>query len=60
MKLPGNWFKKNWKELIIDALILCIAGFIIVVAGVLIWVSSLEIPDLSAFEERRVLQSTKI
>ena len=60
MKLPGNWFKKNWKELIIDALILCIAGFIIIVAGVLIWVSSLEIPDLSAFEERRVLQSTKI
>src|SRR6056297_539176 len=60
MKQKGNWFKKNWKELIIDALILCIAGFIIVVAGVLIWVSSLEIPDLSAFEERRVLQSTKI
>jgi len=60
MKLPGNWFKKNWKELIIDVLILGIAGFIITVAGVLIWVSSLEIPDLSAFEERRVLQSTKI
>jgi len=60
MKLPSKWFKKNWKELIIDALILCVAAFIIVMAGVLIWVSSLEIPDLSAFEERRVLQSTKI
>lgn len=60
MKRQGNWFKKNWKEIIIDVLILGIAGFIIVVAGVLIWVSSLEIPDLSAFEERRVLQSTKI
>jgi penicillin-binding protein 1C len=60
MKQKGNWFKKNWKELIIDVLILCTAGFIIVIAGVLIWVSSLEIPDLSAFEERRVLQSTKI
>jgi penicillin-binding protein 1C len=60
MKQKGNWFKKNWKELIIDVLILCTAGFIIVIAGVLIWVSSLKIPDLSAFEERRVLQSTKI
>jgi len=60
MKFKGNWFKKNWKELIIDVLIISIAAFIIVVAGVLIWVSSLEIPDLSVFEERRVLQSTRI
>lgn len=60
MKQNGNWFKKNWKELIIDVLILCVAACIIIAAGVLIWVSSLEIPDLSAFEERRVLQSTKI
>ena len=54
------WFKKNWKEIIIDLLIFGLATFIIIAAGVLIWVSTLEIPDLSAFEERRVLQSTKI
>jgi len=55
-----SWFKKNWKEIIIDVLIFSFASVIIVVAGVLLWVSSLEIPDLSAFEERKVLQSTKI
>jgi len=60
MKQKGNWFKKNWKEIIIDILIISIAAFIIVVAGILIWVSSLEIPDLSVFEERRILQSTRI
>lgn len=55
-----SWLRRNFKEIIIDALILCVAAFIIVAAGVLIWISSLDIPDLSAFEERRVLQSTKI
>ena len=55
-----SWFKKNWKEIIIDLLIFSFAAFIIMVAGLLVWVSTLEIPDLSAFEERRVLQSTKI
>ncbi len=55
-----SWFKKNWKEILIDLLIFGFAAFIIVVAGVLVWISTLEIPDLSAFEERRVLQSTKI
>ncbi|MFT7644699.1 MAG: 1A family penicillin-binding protein [Candidatus Paceibacteria bacterium] len=55
-----SWFKKNWKEIIIDLFIFGFAAFIITVAGVLVWVSTLEIPDLSAFEERRILQSTKI
>jgi penicillin-binding protein 1C len=60
MKKTGHWLKKNWKEIVIDGLILCVAGFIILSAIILIWVSSLEIPDLSAFDERRILQSTKI
>ena len=60
MKKTQEWLTKNWKELIIDGLILFFAACIIVIAGVLIWISTLEIPDLSAFEERRVLQSTKI
>lgn len=55
-----RWFKKNWKEIIIDLLILGLVSFLIVTAGILAWISTLEIPDLSAFEERRVLQSTKI
>lgn len=55
-----SWLKKNWKEIFIDLLVFGFATFIILSAIVLIWVSTLEIPDLSAFEERRVLQSTKI
>jgi membrane peptidoglycan carboxypeptidase len=55
-----NWFKKNWKEIIIDILIFGFAAFIIIFSVLLLWISTLEIPDLSAFEERRVLQSTKI
>lgn len=55
-----SWFKKNWKEIIVDILIFVFATSIIAVAGILVWISTLEIPDLSAFEERRVLQSTKI
>lgn len=60
MKKTQQWLQKNWKELIIDGLILFFAGFIIVSAGVLIWISTLQIPSLSAFEDRLVLQSTKI
>jgi penicillin-binding protein 1C len=55
-----SWFKKNWKEVIIDLFIFGLVSFLIITAGILAWVSTLEIPDLSAFEERRVLQSTKI
>lgn len=55
-----SWLQRNFKEIIIDFLILTLAGIILVLAGLLIWISSLDIPDLSAFEERRVLQSTKI
>lgn len=55
-----SWFGKNWKEIIIDLLVFLLAAVILVSAVILIWISTLEIPDLSAFEDRRVLQSTKI
>ena len=48
------------KQIIIDVLIVGFAAGILLAAGLLLWVSTLEIPDLSSFEERRVLQSTKI
>jgi len=60
MKKVKRWFKNNWHEIIID---ICIGLFVlglIAAGGVFLWISSLEIPDLSAFEQRRVLQSTKI
>jgi len=55
-----SWFKKHSKEIIIDVAILLFAAGVILAAIILFWVSTLEIPDLSTFEERRVLQSTKI
>ncbi len=60
MKHLKRFFKKHGRQLIIDA---CIAAGVLglVVTGiVLIWVSTLDIPNLSSFDERRVLQSTKI
>lgn len=54
------WLKRGSREILIDVLIFGFAGVILVMAAVLIWLSTLEIPDLSSFEERRVLQSTKI
>jgi 1A family penicillin-binding protein len=54
------WLKRSSKEILIDVLIFGFAAFILLVAGVLIWLSTLQIPDLSSFEERKVLQSTKI
>ena len=56
----GFWLRRNSKEIMVDVLIFGFAAVILCVAGVLIWLSTLEIPDLSSFEERRVLQSTKI
>jgi 1A family penicillin-binding protein len=48
------------KDFLIDAFIVLIFLGLIVLGGALLWVSTLDIPDLSSFEERRVLQSTKI
>lgn len=52
--------KRGHKEIAIDVLIFGFAGAILLVAAVIVWLATLEIPDLSSFEERRVLQSTKI
>lgn len=53
-------FKRNRKEIVIDILIFGFAGLVLMMTAVIIWLATLEIPDLSSFEERRVLQSTKI
>jgi len=55
-----SWLRLHLKDIFIDISIFVFAVGIITAAGLLFWVSTLEIPDLSAFEERRVLQSTKI
>lgn len=48
------------KNILIDIFIVLFALGVVSAAGVLFWISTLEMPDLSSFEERRVLQSTKI
>ncbi len=55
-----TWSKKHSKELLFDVLIGIFVLGLIGTGGLLIWISTLDIPDLSSFEERRVQQSTKI
>jgi len=60
-RMIKNWWRRlSLKEVAIDVFIGLFVLVILTAAGLLIWVSTLEIPDLSSFEERRVLQSTKI
>ncbi|MEZ4200473.1 MAG: transglycosylase domain-containing protein [Candidatus Paceibacterota bacterium] len=59
--MAKHWhLKEHTKELLIDAAIAVFVLGLVVVGGLFIWISTLEIPDLSTFEERRILQSTKI
>lgn len=55
-----SFWRKHGRHIIIDVAI----GFFVlglILFGLLImWVATLEIPDLSSFDQRRVLQSTKI
>lgn len=60
MKKPLAWLTHNAKELIIDGLLIFFVVFLIGSGALLLWVSTLEIPDLSSFEQRKILQSTKI
>jgi 1A family penicillin-binding protein len=55
-----HWWKMNYKRVIIDTFIVFFVLSIVAVSGLLIWVSTLQIPDLASFSDRRVLQSTKI
>lgn len=46
--------------LLADIAVVITAAAFVATGAVLLWISTLDMPDLSAFEERRVLQSTKI
>ena len=43
-----------------NLILLGIVGFLFVTGGIMLWVSTLKIPDLNSFEQRKVAQSTKI
>lgn len=55
-----NWFISHLRHIVIDTLIVLFVVCLVTIGGVALWVSTLDIPDLSSFEERRILQSTKI
>jgi 1A family penicillin-binding protein len=52
--------RQRLKHILIDTVIVLFALSVIVIGGLLVWISTLEMPDLSAFENRLVHQSTKI
>lgn len=54
-----RWFRAR-RDLLTDITIIGLAAVLVGAGGLFLWISTLGIPDLSAFEERRVLQSTKI
>ncbi len=47
---------KFWKNMIL----LCISIFFLMTGAVVIWLSSLRIPDFNSFNERKIENSTKI
>lgn len=60
MRRLKRWVKKHRNGVLFD-FIIGIFVFGLVLVGVLaLWIATLDIPDLSSFEERRVQQSTKI
>ena len=59
-KKAGSWLYRHGKELIIDGIIGLFVIGLLATGGVFLWISTLEIPDLSSFEQRRIQQSTKI
>ncbi len=59
MKLISK-ITKHGRDIFIDIVVFGLAGLIISLAVLLIWISTLDIPDLSSFENRKILQSTKI
>lgn len=60
MGLKKRLKKTKLKDILIDALIVFFVLGLIVTGGIFIWITTLEIPDLATFEQRRILQSTKI
>lgn len=58
--ITREWWKKHYKGLILDTIIVFFVVLVVGISALLIWISTMEIPDLSSFEDRRILQSTKI
>jgi 1A family penicillin-binding protein len=59
-KLKKIMSKTKHHHTLRNILFFCLSGFFLVVAGILIWLSLVDLPDFKAFEERKVANSTKI
>lgn len=59
-KYIHRWFKKHGQKVLLDVFIAFFALGLLVGGAILVWIATLDIPNLSSFEERQVLQSTKI
>ncbi|MFT5352697.1 MAG: hypothetical protein ACI9GH_000562, partial [Candidatus Paceibacteria bacterium] len=60
-KLNKKFFKKLLKkENLKTTFLIGLVSFFIFTGIIIIWITSFELPSLDSFEERRVVQSTKI
>lgn len=55
-----TWIRKHIQEILIDGAIGAFVIALVALGALFLWISTLDIPDLSSFDERRILQSTKI
>ena len=53
-----KWYQNN--KFVKNLLLLCAGSFIIMTGLIVIWLSSLRIPDFSSFEDRKIVNSTQI
>lgn len=60
MKPLKRFLRRYGKEMLIDVGIGFFVFMLVVVGIGFVWISTIEIPDLSSFDQRRILQSTKI
>ena len=59
-KFTKKWFKYHLKDFVIDGIIAFFVVGLVATGLLFLYVSTIEIPDLASFEQRRILQSTKI
>lgn len=60
MAKKKTWIRRHAKDIVIDTGIVFFVLILLTISGMFIWISTLEIPDLSSFDQRKILQSTRI
>lgn len=58
IKLMKKWYQNN--KLIRNMVLLGVGSFVIMAGLIIIWLSSLRIPDFNSFEDRKIINSTQI